>query len=356
MKLDVAEQVLKGKKILVTGHTGFTGSWVRVWFNSIGVEMIGLSLENTDQLSMQKLLEFSKNQEYIGDIADENFVFGVFEKVKPDLVLHLAAQPIVSVGYADPFSTLKSNTQGTAVILEACNRTSSVSSIVCITTDKVYKNIGSGRRFLESDELEGGDPYASSKSAAEHVIAAYGQVFKQQGRNMGLQVARGGNIVGGGDYAQDRIMPDLVRSIIGNTTVQVRQPNSTRPWQHVTSLIHGYIALLARQENTQDQNHEVWNFGPLPQKQLTVTEIIEMFGSKWKQPRIEYSVGKFHEALSLDIDSSKAAHLLQWKPRWDTEQVLSNTIDWYRAVHEMRENPTKITEEQISKYRSTHNG
>lgn len=352
MNLDATEQILKEKKILVTGHTGFTGSWVRVWLDSIGAEMVGLSLENRDQYSMRKWLNAPSNQEFIGNIDDENFVFNVFKQVKPDFVLHLAAQPIVSVGYTSPFQTIKSNTHGTSVILEACNRTSSVSSIVCITTDKVYKNLETRRRFVESDELGGGDPYASSKSAAEHLIAAYGQVFRQQDRKISVQVARGGNIVGGGDYAQNRLIPDLVRSIIGKSVTQVRQPNSTRPWQHVLSLIDGYFKLLTRGEQTQKNDQEVWNFGPLAERQLTVVEIIELFSLYWKRPDIQLTAGSFHEASFLDINSQKAIELLNWSPQWSAEQSFSKTIEWYRAVHELGAHPKEFSEMQIQNYRT----
>lgn len=352
MNFDTIEQSLKAKKILVTGHTGFTGSWVRVWLNLIGAEMIGLSLENRDLYSMQKWLNTPIKQEYIGNIEDENFVFKVFKQVKPDFVLHLAAQPIVSVGYTNPFQTIKSNTHGTSVILEACNRTSSVSSIVCVTTDKVYKNLETGRRFEESDELGGGDPYASSKSAAEHLIMAYGQVFRQQEREISVHVARGGNIVGGGDYAQNRLVPDLVRSVIGKSVLQIRQPNSTRPWQHVLSLIEGYFNLLTRGEMLQRYDQEVWNFGPLPEKQLTVLEIIELFSLHWKQPDIKHVSSNFHEASFLDLDSGKANLLLNWSPQWNAEQSFSKTIEWYRAIHELRENPKEFTEMQVQKYRT----
>jgi CDP-glucose 4,6-dehydratase len=352
MILDATERTLVGKKILVTGHTGFTGSWVRAWLDLIGANMAGISLENRDQYSMQRLFNTPLEQEYIGNIEDENFVFKVFKQFKPDYVLHLAAQPIVSVGYTNPFQTIKSNSHGTGVILEACNRTSSVTSVVCVTTDKVYKNYDIGKRFIETDELGGGDPYASSKSAAEHLIAAYVQVFRQQNREINVHVARGGNIVGGGDYAQDRLIPDLVRSVIEKTVFRVRQPNSTRPWQHVLSLVQGYFSLLTRGDMMERNEQEVWNFGPLPGKQLSVLDIIDLFSIHWKQPDTKCVVGGFHEASFLDIDSQKANLKLNWSPRWNTEQSFQNTIDWYKSIHELGAIPKEFTEMQIQKYRS----
>ena len=354
MKLKHVEQKLKAKRILVTGHTGFTGSWVRIWLESIGAQFYGLSLDNSDDISLSKLLESRINSEFIGDIADSNFVFKVFEKVKPEYVLHLAAQPIVSVGYMDPFRTITSNTQGMAVILEACRITSSVETIVCVTTDKVYKNLELGKAFIETDELKGGDPYSLSKSASEHVIEAYHEVFNHSNRKINLHVARGGNIVGGGDYAVDRIIPDLVRSIIYRQPILIRQPNSNRPWQHVLSLIHGYFLLLAK-ENLSDQGiYECWNFGPSGKKDFSVSEIIDLFTSKWESPQVVFLEKSFKESKKLNIDSTKALNELNWKAEWNFHDVFSNTIDWYKSVHTQEAAAREISELQLSLYRSLH--
>jgi CDP-glucose 4,6-dehydratase len=354
MNLRQAEDELRGRRILVTGHTGFTGAWMQIWLNEIGAECYGLSFENNDEMSMSKFTKIKPKMEFIGDVADASFVFKVFDQVKPEYVLHLAAQPIVSVAYKDPFRTVMSNAHGTAVVLEACMRSEYVKTVVCVTTDKVYKNLETGRRFVESDELGGGDPYSASKSAAEQIISMYSQILKHGGHKLSLQVARGGNIVGGGDYSQDRIIPDLVRSCLQNEPINVRQPDSTRPWQHVLSLAHGYILLLAKDAYRGTNSFGVWNFGPIGDKDLTVSEIIEIFKQEWKNPRIEYSETNFIESHNLGIDSNKAKNLLNWSPKWDQEQVFTKTIAWYKEVHLNEENALNFSKEQLNQYRKLH--
>lgn len=354
MNLNQVEKKLKSKRILVTGHTGFTGSWVRMWLETIGVDFYGLSQDNYDDISLCKQLDLRIRNEFIGDISDYNFVFKVFDKIQPEYVLHLAAQPIVSVGYSDPFRTITSNTQGTAVVLEACRRTASVETIVCVTTDKVYKNLEAGRKFSESDELRGGDPYALSKSAAEHVIEAYHYVFKQSKKNINLHVARGGNIVGGGDYSVNRIIPDLVRSVLESKPILIRQPNSSRPWLHVLSLIHGYFLLLTKENLKMEDVYQCWNFGPSEGYELTVNDIIQLFASRWKTPKVVIKGKSFKESEKLQIDSSKAESQLNWKTQWDYRNVFVNTIDWYKSVHTEESTARKISELQIDKYRSMY--
>jgi CDP-glucose 4,6-dehydratase len=354
MNLLTAENKLKQKRILVTGHTGFTGSWVRIWLESIGIEFYGLSFDNLDEISLQKQLNSRIKNEFIGDVADSNFVFKVFSEVKPDYVLHLAAQPIVSIGYLEPFRTITSNTLGTAVVLEACKRTDSVRKIVCVTTDKVYKNLDLGQKFIESDELKGGDPYSLSKSAAENIIEAYYQVFAKSNRNITLHVARGGNIVGGGDYSQDRIIPDLVRSIIDDKPILIRQPNSSRPWQHVLSLVHGYILLLAEETSGSKSTYQCWNFGPFSDANLTVADIISFFNLRWQTPRLQFTESNFKESSTLSIDSNKAFTELNWDVKWGVNKIFSNTIDWYKLVHTNQKTAKEISELQLADYRILH--
>jgi CDP-glucose 4,6-dehydratase len=354
MNLQQAENELRGRRVLVTGHTGFTGTWMLIWLNEIGAECYGLSFENTDEMSMSKYTKIKPMVEFIGDVADACFVFEVFDQVKPEYVLHLAAQPIVSVAYKDPFRTVMSNAQGTAVVLEACMRSEYVKTVVCVTTDKVYKNSETGHRFVESDELGGGDPYSASKSAAEHIISMYSQILKNSGHKLSLQVARGGNIVGGGDYSKDRIIPDLVRSCLEKKPINVRQPDSTRPWQHVLSLAHGYILLLAKDTYNGEYSFGVWNFGPTGDKDLKVSEIIEIFKQEWKNPRIEYGETNFLESHNLGINSKKAKDLLNWLPKWDQKQIFTQTISWYKEVHLNKENALDFSKEQLDNYRKLH--
>jgi CDP-glucose 4,6-dehydratase len=353
MNLQGAESRLRGSKIIITGHTGFTGTWAQLWLDSLGVECFGLSFENQDKYSIRKSTKLKPSAEFIGDIGDSQFVLDTFATVEPDLVLHLAAQPIVSVSYSDPLRTFLSNTHGTAVVLEACRKIKSVQSVVCVTTDKVYRNLETRKRFVESDELGGKDPYSASKSAAELVISAYRQVFEHERRQISINVARGGNIVGGGDYSKDRLIPDLVRSIIEDKKILIRQPNSTRPWQHVLSLVHAFILLLAK---TDERNSfDTWNFGPITKKNLNVSQIIELFESNWKMPFIDYGGPSFVESKDLYIDSTKAMNNLGWLPQWDYEKIFSTTINWYKEVHASTTDALKISNIQLNEYRNLHN-
>ena len=356
MNLQQAENQLRGRRVLVTGHTGFTGTWMQIWLNEIGAECYGLSFENEDEMSMNKFTSIKPKMEFIGDVADASFVFHVFDQVKPEYVLHLAAQPIVSLAYKDPFRTILSNALGTAVVLEACMRSENLRTVVCVTTDKVYKNLENGQRFVESDELGGGDPYSASKSAAEQIISVYSQVLKQGGNKLSLQVARGGNIVGGGDYSQDRIIPDLVRSCLEDKPITVRQPDSTRPWQHVLSLAHGYILLLAKDVCSDTNSFEVWNFGPIGDKNLKVSEIIEIFKQQWMNPKIEYSKADYLESHDLGIDSNKAKNLLNWSPKWNQGEIFIQTLTWYKKVHLDEVEALDFSREQLNQYRELHAG
>ena len=351
MELLGFEAELAEKRILITGHTGFTGSWARLWLDQIGAKTYGLSFENQDEISMRKLLGRKKENEFIGDVADSEFVFKVFEMVKPQKVLHLAAQPIVSTAYDQPFRTMTSNVQGTAVILEACSRVNSVESLVLVTTDKVYKNRESKKSFVESDELGGEDPYSASKTAAEYVIAGYVQAFSKMNRQLNIEVARGGNIIGGGDYSRNRIIPDLVRSIEKEMPILLRQPHSTRPWQHVLSLIHGYLLLLSRGNQIGDANYGAWNFGPALSDSREVIEIVKLFGENWILPRIEEASETFPESMFLSLNSQKAQSLLDWYPAWDFTESIKKTIEWYKQVHEDSSSALTSTYSQIRAYR-----
>jgi CDP-glucose 4,6-dehydratase len=238
---------LKGKRVFVTGHTGFTGSWACIWLNQIGCEVFGYSLEPETTPNLFSEAEVGKLVN--GKIADirnfENLREAVVE-FQPDLVLHLAAQPLVRRSYRIPRETFEVNAQGTANVLEAIRGVDSIKGVLCITTDKVYKNFETDRQYVETDELEGQDPYSASKAAAELIIASYRSSFGTAGTAFPvIAVARGGNIVGGGDWSEDRLIPDFVRAYDSNKELQIRFPSSTRPWQHVLSLVDGYLTILA---------------------------------------------------------------------------------------------------------------
>lgn len=347
------EMNLMGKRILITGRTGFIGQWVQLWLNELGAFTYGLSLKQQIQNQLAKSINPPSDSEFFGDVANRHTCFDFVSRIQPDLVLHLAAQPIVSEAYTDPYTTLTSNVQGTSTILAACANVKSVKTIVCVTTDKVYKNQGKTVSFQEADEIWGNDPYSSSKAATENVIASFAQALAFQGRKLDIHVARCGNAVGGGDYSINRIVPDLVLGILENKTVKVRNLNSIRPWQHVLSLVHGLLLLLSLQNNSRINRYEAWNFGPNSGEANCVSEIIEIFKNYWKSPEIEIVKSSFFEQNRLELNSNKALQELSWESKWNFKQNMFETIDWYRQVHLENAYTRQISLNQILKYRKS---
>ena len=340
----------RNKKILVTGHAGFTGSWICQWLGMLGADVYGLGLEPAYAPSIRKLTsDRFCSQEFLIDITNLEEVQKIFNKVSPELVLHLAAQPLVFTSYLDVYGTMKSNVEGTSVILDASRTTSSVKRIVCITTDKVYKNLENKRFFKESDELGGHDPYSSSKSAAELLIQGYVQAIRHTGRDLQVMVARGGNIIGGGDFSENRIIPDLVRAVLSNSKLILRNPDATRPWQHVISLCYGYLMLLAGFEKCSDQYFGAWNFGPDDLDLWSVRDVVTEFGFQWESPKIEIQSGEFKETLFLGIDPSKSRRA-GWINPWNVRTSIEMTAAWYRKVMEEGINPSIVMENQIQQY------
>lgn len=351
------EQALAGKKIFVTGHTGFTGSWVCLWLQKIGATIAGYSLapETSPSLFVAAgLHNDARVATTLGDITDYPRLLDAVQSFQPDLVLHLAAQPLVRRSYREPASTFLVNAQGTVHVLEAARSVASVNGVLCITTDKVYRNNEWPWPYRENDPLGGKDPYSASKAAAEMVIQSYAASFPwSEGKGPAIATARGGNIIGGGDWSEDRLIPDFVRAVVGNDTLTLRYPDATRPWQHVLALVHGYLMILAGL-CSEDRAHvaQAWNLGPQDVTQYSVRDVLELMSDNWQRPTLEYLDNPLPEAQALALDSGLARNRLGWRPVWDTEQAVRETAAWYRDFYRDPSAATEITERQIDQWRA----
>jgi CDP-glucose 4,6-dehydratase len=327
------ETELAGKRIFLTGHTGFTGSWASIWLNSIGSHVFGYSLgpETSPNLfteaSVGKLVDGQ-----IADIRDFDELKNQMAKFQPDLILHLAAQPLVRRSYRIPRETFDINAQGTANVLEAARLFSSIKGVLCITTDKVYKNLETDYRYVETDELGGRDPYSASKAAAELIISSYRESFShEKSGNPIIAVARGGNIVGGGDWSEDRLIPDYIRALVSGEDMEIRFPDATRPWQHVLSLIDGYLSILAGMLGTEAKKFDrAFNLGPIEDESFSVSSVLSLLSKELPGVKITEHNSILHEAGKLGLNSELAAKTFGWNPSWSTNEVMAKTASWYK--------------------------
>lgn len=343
------EHRLAGERILVTGHTGFTGGWLTAWLAAIGAEVHGLALapETSPNLfETARIAEVVRHR--LADIRSTDDVRRCMGEVRPSVVIHLAAQPLVRRSYREPVETFAANVMGTANVLEAA-RACGVQAAVVITTDKVYRNREWDQAYREVDELGGKDPYSASKACAELVAASYQASFGSGG--LAIATARGGNIVGGGDWSEDRLIPDFVRATLAGQPIVLRNPNATRPWQHVLSLCHGYLMLAAALLDRPAQHVGGWNLGPSADDVVPVARVVEMLSRKWRTPGIKIEPSNLAEAQLLALDSTKAREKLNWRPPWPLEKVLDCTAEWYRDFHDGRADARVLLDCQIAEYR-----
>lgn len=349
-------KLLKGKKILVTGSTGFTGGWLSLMLLHWGAILRGLALPPNTEPNLFDAIGLSNDFETtIGDIRDYEKVETTVRAFAPDAIVHLAAQPLVLEGYRDPKGTFDTNCQGTMHLLEVARLVPSVRAVVCITTDKVYRNKNYQKAYVETDELGGEDPYSASKAAAEMVALSYMKRYDDDpDNNPAIAVARGGNIIGGGDWAKDRIVPDFARSISSGSSLVIRNPRATRPWQHVLGLAEGYQMLLAGLLGDDPKTCVgPWNFGPLDTEEVSVSRLLEMFAAAWKPIEIQVQqTENAPEAQLLAIDSSRAFDLLGWRPAWATEKVVEHTAIWYERYYSDPSSAREQALEQIQAWRS----
>ena len=331
MKLGDCLRGLPGP-IMVTGHTGFKGTWLTILLQQLEIPVIGLSLEPTKNSLFDRASRLGLVTEEFIDIRDVAAVTQFVSKYHPSAIIHMAAQPLVLESYKTPRETFEINVMGTTNILSAAFLEPSVTAVGVITTDKVYQNDDSGRAFVESDALSGKDPYSASKTAAEAVVKAWQQIAKVAGGPRVLSL-RAGNVLGGGDWAENRLLPDLIRAFKEQNKIQLRNPDSTRPWMHVLDPLQGY--LLAIGHSIQGDDDEAFNFGP-NSKSLTVKRIAELSQSAWPYP-VNISVAndpvnKIFEAGSLSLNSAKAKQVLGWSPVWSQEQAVISSVKWWDEV------------------------
>jgi len=341
----------KGKKVLVTGHTGFKGTWLVRTLLLAGAEVVGYSLDPPTTPSLFALTETEKDiNSIVGDIRDGEHLQKVFADYQPEIVFHLAAQPIVRESYQEPVTTYSTNVMGTVNLLEAVRKTPSVRSCVNITTDKVYRNKEWVWGYREDEELCGYDPYSNSKSCSELVTYSYKQAFFLSDGSPTISTARSGNVIGGGDFAKDRIIPDCVRAALSNEEIIVRNPHSIRPYQHVLECLSGYL-LLAKLQAEDKTYAGSYNFGPNDDGCVMTGTLVQLFCDAWGDEatwRVKGDGGP-HEANFLKLDCSKAKTTLGWKPRWSIERAIQETVEWSKA-YTQDQDLAKAVYNQINKY------
>ena len=339
-----------GKRVWISGHTGFKGSWLAAWLLELGAKVAGYALPPPGPLFGQLGLAGRIRHE-IGDIRDLRKVRQSLRQFRPDYVFHLAAQPLVRRSYQKTLETFEINTLGTAHVLEVLRSMTSRCAAVLVTTDKVYENRETGRRYRESDPLGGRDPYSASKAAAEILIGSYRNSFFG-GHPVRVASARAGNVIGGGDWAEDRILPDCIRALRRGQLIRVRNPQSTRPWQHVLEPLGGYLTLAACLLRG-GKLSGAYNFGPSVGGNRTVAEVVGEVLRHWPgswEKKTQQSGP--HEAGLLQLDNRLARGELGWRPRWGFKKTIRETIRWYRAEHQRKGTPRQLTEAQITEYMS----
>lgn len=325
------------KKVVITGHSGFKGAWLSIWLQQMGARVLGISLPPLTEPNLFTLAKIDDlcEESYFCDIRDAQAVEDILVAFNPEVVFHLAAQPLVRASYRDPLTTFGTNVMGTAHVLEALRKCSATKVALMVTTDKVYKNNEWLWPYREDDALGGHDPYSSSKAASELVIESFRQAFLQ---NQGVTVAsaRAGNVIGGGDWSEDRLIPDAVRAWQSAQILEIRSPEAIRPWQHVLEPLTGYL-LLAEKLWEHPEYSGAYNFGPHTQEAATVKEVIEIAQSHYADAVVRFGQEQktvLHEAKWLALETAKAKYRLGHVPRWDLSQAVGNTINWYRKLHE----------------------
>ena len=344
-------EIFKDKKIIVTGHTGFKGSWLVAFLSTYGCQIYGLSKDIPSNPSHYSLLNFTKKiKNYKVDITDQKKITKIIHEIQPDFVFHLAAQSLVKTSYNDPVLTFKSNSIGTLNILESLRCLKKKCSVILVTSDKSYKNLEIKRGYKETDLLGGEDPYSASKACAELIIQSYIKSYFRNKRIL-ISVGRAGNVIGGGDWSKDRLIPDCFRSWSKKKITTIRNPNSTRPWQHVIEVVYGYMLLAKKLHNNPKLHGEVFNFGPSYKKNYKVEEILTFFKSIWSACKWKINAKNTNqkESVLLKLNSTKANQILKWETLLSFKETLIYTLNWYKEYYL---NDSKIiTIDQINLYK-----
>lgn len=328
----IDEAFWSGRRVFVTGHTGFKGSWLALWLTRMGAEVTGFALPAESPSLFEQAGVGHLLQHVEGDIRDLAAVEAAMAAARPEVVFHLAAQPLVRLSYATPVETFATNVQGTVHVLDACRRAPDLKAIVCITSDKCYENRETDRPYREDDAMGGHDPYSASKGAAELVVAAYRRSFFHEGEAR-LASVRAGNVIGGGDWAADRLIPDLIRAMIADEKPLVRSPDSIRPWQHVLEALGGYLMIAERLAAGDGRAATGWNFGPAEGDARPVRWIVQHMTQAWGALGWTQAEGpQPHEAKLLRLDCAKAHTELGWRPAWSLDTALTRIVEWHRHV------------------------
>lgn len=345
------KKTYKNKTVLITGHTGFKGCWLSVWLKELGANVIGYSLEPPTEPNLFESIDLENKITHItGDIRDEKHLTQTFEKYQPQFIFHLAAQSLVKTSYNEPKRTYETNIMGTVNVLEATRKTSSVRVCIIVTSDKCYENKEWIHGYRENDPLGGYDPYSSSKGCAELVTSAYRRSFfnpKKHGKehNIALSSVRAGNVIGGGDWGKDRILPDSIRALTHDETILIRNPDATRPWQYVLEPISGYLLLGDLMYENGARYSSAWNFGPNDESIITVEELVKLVIKHWSSGTFTTGTqNSHHEATYLKLDTSKAKALLNWKPTYDIHENIRTTVNWYKNYYSKNNKKEKLYE------------
>jgi CDP-glucose 4,6-dehydratase len=339
------------KRVLLTGHTGFKGSWASLWLTSAGARVTGFSLPPETSPSLYEVAGVGDGlQSITGDLRDLAAVEAAVKSAKPDIVLHMAAQALVRRGYRDPVGTYATNVQGTVHLLDAVRRLSAARAVVVVTSDKCYQNRERDLPYREDEPMGGDDPYSSSKGCAELVVAAYRRSYFAPA-GLGLASARAGNVIGGGDWAEDRLISDVVRSFTAGRPVPIRNPQAVRPWQHVLDALAGYFSLAEQLHEAPQSLADSFNFGPPADDARTVGEVVDRMAKLWGGSWAQDTEAGPHEAQLLKLDASKARAVLGWRPRLTLDHALAWVVEWHRAHGEGRD-MRAATLEQIARYQA----
>ena len=340
----------QNKRVLITGHTGFKGSWLSFWLKHLGAEVFGYSLKPNDNQLLFSQLKLENNIKHqIGDISDQKLLSDYLLDCEPDFIFHLAAQSLVLESYLDTPGTWQTNVIGTVNLLEAVRKYESSCNVVIVTTDKVYENNEWAHGYRENDRLGGLDPYSASKSAVELVTQSYRALFKKQNKSTAIASARAGNVIGGGDWSENRLIPDIIRSLISDVSIEVRNPNSVRPWQHVLEPLAGYLCLAESMSNNR-MHDEAFNFGPESDGSRSVEEVVKAALRFWPgEYYLNINNSAHYEANLLKLSIDKAQSKLKWHPKWNFDLAIEKTMEWYKSVHG-GVSPTSITKSQIELY------
>jgi len=352
--IDLLNNTYRDKKVFLTGHTGFKGSWMLTMLNLIGADVKGYALDPEDDPSLFKLLEANELcDSVIADVRDKEKLEKELVDFQPDFIFHFAAQSLVRRSYRDPLATFGINVMGTANLLDAVRKLDKKCQVIVITTDKVYENLEKNYAYAETDKLGGFDPYSSSKACAEIVASTYRLSFfnsdNYEQHKKSIATARSGNVIGGGDWCEDRIIPDMIRALNSGEKLEVRNPNAVRPWQHVMEPLGGYLLLGARMAEDPVKYADAFNFGPNLEDDLSVEELVKIALEKWGNGEYEVASNPDdpHEAGLLQLNIDKAEKILGWKPQLNSKEAIAKTIDWYKNY---KDNPRQYTEQQIQHY------